>query len=43
MLKTSEMIADGFQNVIPFQFEHRRKKDNEFNWEYVKEHRIALK
>ena len=43
MLKASEMIADGYQNVIPFQFEHRRKKVEEFDWEYVKEHRIALK
>lgn len=41
--KVSEMIADGFQNVIPFQFEQRRKKTEEFDWEYVKEHRIALK
>lgn len=40
MLKVSEMIADGFQNVIPFQFEQRRKKAEEFDWGYVKEHRI---
>lgn len=38
--KASEMIADGFQNVIPFQFAERRKKAEEFDWEYVKEHRI---
>ena len=41
--KALEMIANGFQNVIPFQFEQRRKKDEEFDWEYIKEHRIALK
>lgn len=40
ILKALEMIADGFRNVIPFQFEQRRKKDEEFDWEYVKEHRI---
>lgn len=38
--KALEMIASGFQNVIPFQFEQRRKKTDEFDWKYVKEHRI---
>lgn len=38
--KALEMIASGFQNVIPFQFEQRRKKTEEFDWKYVKEHRI---
>ena len=42
MTKVSEMIADGFQNVIPFQFEQRRKKDEEFDWKYVKEHSITI-
>ena len=43
MTKVSEMITNGFQNVIPFQFEQRRKKDEEFDWEYVKKYRIDLK
>lgn len=38
--KALEMIASGFQNVIPFQFEQRRKKTEEFDWKYIKEHRI---
>lgn len=41
--KALEMIAEGFQNVVPFQFEKRRKKDEEFDWKYVKEHRLVMK
>ncbi len=41
--KTLDMIADGFQSVIPFQFEHKRGKQEEFSWEYVKENKINLK
>ena len=41
--KALEMIAEGFPNVVPFQFEKRRKKDEEFDWKYVKEHRLVMK
>lgn len=39
--KAQEKVADGFQNVIPFRFEQKRKKDEEFNWEYVKEYKVS--
>lgn len=40
LVKTVDMIKTGFKRVIPFQFEQKRKKMEEFDWEYVKEHRI---
>ena len=41
--KALEIIASGFQNVIPFRFAQRRKQNEEFDWKYVKEHKIVIK
>lgn len=38
--KSEEMLQEGYINVIPFQFKQRRKKDEEFNWDYVKKNKI---
>lgn len=38
LLSAKRMEESGFQNVIPFQFELKRKKDEEFDWKYVKNH-----
>jgi len=40
--KALEMTSSGLQNIIPFQFDQKRKQNIEevFDWEYVKEHRI---
>lgn len=38
--KAEEMMQDGYTNVVPFQFEQRRKKDEEFDWDYVKKNII---
>ncbi len=45
MSKTLEMISDGFKSVIPFHFDNERKQniEKEFDWEYVKKHRIDKK
>lgn len=42
ILKASEMIGDGFKNVIPFQFDDKRRKNIEepFCWDYVKKNKI---
>ena len=40
LLRAKELIEEGYKDVIPFQFEKRRKKDEEFDWEYVREHKI---
>ena len=44
ILKASEMISDGFKNVIPFEFSEERRKniENVFEWEYVEEHKIEI-
>lgn len=39
--KSKEMVQEGYNNVIPFQFEQRRKKNEEFDWDYVKKNRIG--
>ena len=39
--KSEEMLQEGYINVIPFQFEQRRKKDEEFDWDYVKKNKIS--
>lgn len=41
MDKSEEMVQEGYTNVIPFQFEQRRKKDEEFDWDYVKKNKIS--
>lgn len=38
--KSLEMIANGFQKVIPFKFDRNRKKPEELSWTYVKRHQI---
>jgi len=35
-----KLTQEGYKNVIPFRFEKRRKKNEEFTWNYAKEHRI---
>jgi len=42
MSKVLDMISDGYKNVIPFQFDNKRKQNIEetFDWEYVETHRI---
>lgn len=42
ILIASKMISDGFLYVIPFQFISRRKKQEEYSWEYVKENRLDM-
>lgn len=39
--KSEEMVQEGYVNVIPFQFEQRRKKNEEFDWGYVKNNKIG--
>ena len=34
------LIKEGYMNVIPFHFESKRKKNEEFDWEYVRANRI---
>lgn len=34
--KLEKMVQEGYNNVIPFQFEQKRKKNEEFDWDYVK-------
>ena len=36
--KSEKMVQEGYNNVIPFQFEQKRKKNEEFDWDYVKKH-----
>jgi hypothetical protein len=38
--RADQLIKEGYKNVIPFRFEGKRKKNEEFTWEYVKEHQI---
>lgn len=42
ILTSQRLMQDGFKNVIPFQFEARRKKNEEFDWNYVREHQISI-
>lgn len=35
-----KLTQEGYKNVIPFRFEKIRKKNEEFTWNYAKEHRI---
>ncbi len=42
ILNAQRLLAEGFKNVIPFRFESRRKKMEEFDWEYVKNNKIAI-
>lgn len=39
--KSEEMVQEGYINIIPFQFEQRRKKNEEFDWGYVKKNKIG--
>ena len=39
--KSEEMLQEGYINVIPFRFGKRRKKDEEFGWEYVKNNKVS--
>lgn len=39
--KAEEMMNNGYNNVIPFQFEQKRKKSEEFDWDYVKKNKIS--
>lgn len=34
------LVQKGFKNVTPFRFEKKRKKNEEFTWDYVKAHKI---
>lgn len=34
------MEESGFKDVIPFQFKSRRKNGEEFDWNYVKSHKL---
>lgn len=42
VLRASEMEIEGFKNIIPFQFDDKRKKNIEelFTWEYVRKNKI---
>ena len=39
--KAEDPPPDGYTNVVPFQFEQRRKKDEEFDWDYVRKNKIC--
>lgn len=34
------LVQKGFKSVTPFRFEKKRKKNEEFTWDYVKAHKI---
>ena len=44
ILKTLEMIEEGFTNVVPFQFDDERKNniEEEFTWEYVMQNKVFM-
>lgn len=41
LTKSIEMSQGGY--VIPFQFEQKRRKNEEFDWDYVKKNKVVLK
>ena len=43
LTKSKEMSQEGYINVIPFQFEQKRRKNEEFDWDYVKKNKVVLK
>ena len=41
MDKAKEMDQEGYNNIVLFQFEQRRKKNEEFDWDYVKKNSVS--